>query len=221
MVRFPLIAREGWLWISATGLLAMVLQNSAPFYVAALGWLTLFFVIWVFRDPPRNIPLARCGVVSPINGHVTAVDSVRDPCMDRDTRHLRLRMGWLDVMSLFSPSEAKILRQTRPPARLEPQSQTWPHACIYLETDDGDILLIMISALHPFSRFSCYTHIGERVGKGQRCGFCFFACQVDIYLPEHARVNVKPGDRVQAGTSLLAELHRPVANPGLLSSALA
>jgi phosphatidylserine decarboxylase len=45
---------------------------------------------------------------------------------------------------------------------------------------------------------------GERVAVGERIGLIRFGSRVDVFLPLSAHVQVKPGDRVRGGETILA-----------------
>jgi phosphatidylserine decarboxylase len=47
---------------------------------------------------------------------------------------------------------------------------------------------------------------GERVVRGERVGLIKFGSRVDVFLPPSASVQVKVGDRVAGGTSVLARM---------------
>jgi phosphatidylserine decarboxylase len=53
-----------------------------------------------------------------------------------------------------------------------------------------------------------FVDVGDRVTAGQRIGVIRLGSQVDVVLPrrEGVRVTVRPGERVRAGESILAEL---------------
>jgi phosphatidylserine decarboxylase len=47
---------------------------------------------------------------------------------------------------------------------------------------------------------------GDVVARGERVGLIRFGSRTDLLLPKEARVRVRPGDRVQGGASVIAEL---------------
>ena len=48
--------------------------------------------------------------------------------------------------------------------------------------------------------------IGEEVRRGQRFGMICLGSRLDVYLPKYSKVEVKVGDRVEAGTSIIGYL---------------
>jgi phosphatidylserine decarboxylase len=53
-------------------------------------------------------------------------------------------------------------------------------------------------------RIACYVKEGDPVRQGERIGMIYFGSQVAVYLPDTARVIVKPGDRVTGAETVLA-----------------
>ena len=56
-------------------------------------------------------------------------------------------------------------------------------------------------------RILCYVDAGSTLNKGQRYGFIRFGSRVDVYLPLTATPKVTLGEKVSAGSTILAELN--------------
>jgi phosphatidylserine decarboxylase len=54
--------------------------------------------------------------------------------------------------------------------------------------------------------------VGDRVACGERVGLIKFGSRVDVLFDRDAAIQVKPGDRVKGGATVLAVL--PVMQPG-------
>lgn len=210
MLRFPLIAREGWVLLGAvaglTGLFHAFLDS--PVWILP-GWLLLLFLLWHFRDPPRQIPLIPFAILSPVNGSVTQVEQIDISSLGKNILHIQVNMGYLDAMSIFSPVAGKPVSEQLL-KELGSNREHAPQAGVSLKTDEGDTVRLIFTGKGWLSRFFCYAYIGQRLGQGQRCGFSYFACKVDIYLPEYARPHVKVGTQVKACCSCLADMQRKV-----------
>ena len=62
--------------------------------------------------------------------------------------------------------------------------------------------------------FEAKTHLSallDRVAKGERIGLIKFGSRVDVLFDRDAAIQVKPGDRVKGGATVLAWL--PVVQP--------
>jgi len=197
--RYPLIAREGWPFIfllSAAG--ALVVWRVDWVWSLPL-WVGVLVLLFLYRDPLRQVPSTPQAVVSPVDGVVRAIETVTDPYLDREAQRVSIRMRPYGVFSTRAPAEGKMLEPRRGEG---PDGQQG----VWLRTDEGDDLVIVMhrGPLHNVPR--CYVGFGERVGQGQRCGFITLGSDVEMYLPANCRLKVQPGDRVRAGADIIGLL---------------
>src|SRR6266508_3112982 len=80
-------------------------------------------------------------------------------------------------------------------------------ATTVIERPDFEIAVVQIAS-RLVRQIAAYVDVGENVALGQRIGVIRLGSQVDVVLPARAglQVNVKPGQRVKAGESILATL---------------
>jgi phosphatidylserine decarboxylase len=72
----------------------------------------------------------------------------------------------------------------------------------------GDFPVVVIQMADRFvSEVDCFVNPGQSVQKGDKIGFIRMGSQCDLFIPAIAGVTVRcqPGDRVQAGETILAE----------------
>ena len=74
-----------------------------------------------------------------------------------------------------------------------------------MEGDGQTVVFKQIAGLLA-RRIVFYPKVGDRLQRGQRVGLIKFGSRVDVLLDASARVNVKIGDRVKGGASVLAYL---------------
>jgi phosphatidylserine decarboxylase len=198
--RFPFIAREGVGLLFAAILAAVVVLNFSGLETSLPFWGLGLLILVVFRDPEREIPSQPMAVVSPADGRVTSITATRDPYLDRDSIRVTLQMNPYGVFTTRSPVEGKVLQ---PPHT--PEDARMPHG-VWLQTDEGDdvVMVMMRGRLHTAPR--CYIRIGERIGQGKRCGFVHLGGQIDVYLPQRSRLAVDEGDWVRSGSDVIATL---------------
>ena len=209
--------------IARQGRFAVLLSVAATVIAAATGGRDLavpvvlftLFLLYILRDPNRQVPSAPLAVVSPVDGQVTTIEDFHDCYLDRPAKRITIRINTLGTYGIRSPIEGKFLKQwvyqnndktqnadgdRRPPAMY-----TGRHFVMDLQTDENDSV-VMIVRLIPMQRPRCYIHVGERIGQGQRCGWLMFGGTVDLMLPESSRLSVAVGDRVRAGSDIIASL---------------
>lgn len=212
--RYPLIAREGWLWIAAVAIPAAIVHFFFGLLALPL-WILVLMMLFLFRDPARKVPAVPLGVVSPVDGKVVAIDTIHDPYLNRQVLSVSVKMGFTSVYSAHSPMEGKVVEQWLDvPRKIADTNEEVATYAQWIQSDEKDdvVLVIEVSAHH--SRPQCYAQSGERIGQGQRCGFIRFGSQVDVLLPVSSRIKVSVGDRVLAGSDIIATLvHEKVSPP--------
>ncbi len=217
---YPLIAREGWVWIFLAIISASVTQLNYGFASVPL-WILALFLIFLFRDPHRKIPALPLGIVCPVDGRITAIEKVFDAYLDRSAICISIKMGFLDVYSVHSPMEGKIIKQWHESPRkirllaTDKNDQTATDSELnavtfaqWIKSDEGDDIVLVMEEGTFLAKPHCYVRSGERIGQGQRCGFLQFGTQVDVLVPESSRIDVQVGDKVLAGTGIIATLVR-------------
>ncbi len=209
----PIIAREGWPYLAATTLAAVVATVflggwSVPFWVAAL------FVLQFFRDPPREVPAGEGLVLSPADGRIVQVGEAKDEYLKRDCVKISVFMNVFNVHSNRSPVDGTVQDVWYFPglfvnADLDKASTDNERNAVHLRTAEGhDVTSVQVAGLIA-RRILCYVGKGDRLARGQRYGFIRFGSRVDVYLPAGSRPRVAIGDRVSATSTVLAELPPP------------
>jgi len=204
-----------------------------PLIAAAvlLGWLTrpgwaivpcllALFFLWFFRDPERAIPQDTGAVVSPGDGKVTDVSTVA--VGNEKLTRLSIFLSVFNVHVNRSPI-AGVIRDVRYQhgqylnAMNKASAELNEQNIVTVEGDGQKVVFKQIAGLLA-RRIVFYLKVGDRLERGQRVGLIKFGSRVDVLLDASAQVNVKVGDRVQGGASVLAYLQpleqRPLAAAG-------
>ena len=208
---YPIIAREGWPFLAATVAAAIAVAWLAGAWWSLPLWLAALFVLQFFRDPARSIPGDENTVVSPADGRIVAVESARDPYLERDSIKVSVFMNVFNVHTNRSPVDGEVRQVWYHPgtflnAALDKASLENERNALWLKTVTGaDVTCVQIAGLIA-RRILCYVKSGDKVTRGARFGFIRFGSRVDVYLPVSASVKAALGDRVQGGSSILAVL---------------
>lgn len=206
----PIIAREGWSFVAATCVAAVVVTWYAPWWSIPF-WLAALFVVQFFRDPPRRVPTDPDAVIAPADGRVVAVERTRDPYTQRDAMKISVFMNVFNVHSNRSPVDGEIKQAWYHAgsflnAALDKASLENERSALLLRTASGtEITCVQIAGLIA-RRILCYVKPGDRLARGQRYGFIRFGSRVDVYLPPSARPRVAVGDKVYAGATIVASV---------------
>ena len=192
---------------------------AVPLIAAAvlLGWLTspvwaiipcllAIFFLWFFRDPERAIPQEAGAVVSPGDGKVTDVSPVTTG-NEQQTR-ISIFLSVFNVHVNRSPVTGLIrdVRYQRGQflnAMNKVSAEQNEQNIVTMEADGQKIVFKQIAGLLA-RRIVFYPKVGDRLERGQRVGLIKFGSRVDLLVDASARVNVKVGDRVKGGASVLA-----------------
>lgn len=176
--------------------LTQVAWAGAPFYILAL------FCLWFFRDPDREIPTGPVAV-SPADGKVVRVR--RKP----EGTQVCIFLNVFDVHVNRSPiagkvtaveyTQGKFLVASKEAASYENERNT-------LTVDNGksSVRFAQIAGLIA-RRIVCTKRPGDYVTMGERIGLIKFGSRVDVDLGPEWEVAVREGERVSAGSSILAK----------------
>lgn len=205
----PLIAREGWPFIAASLVVAIVVQVYAGWGAALFFWLVFVFMIQFFRDPPREIPADPAAVLSPADGRVVVVEKARDPYLDRDALKISVFMNVFNAHSNRSPVDGEVRNTWYFPGKffnadLPKASLENERAALWIKTPKGaDVTCVQVAGLVA-RRILCYAKSGQQLARGERFGFIRFGSRVDLYLPLDAMPRASVGDVVYATETVLA-----------------
>lgn len=206
----PIIAREGWPFLA----ISLALSAAVTFWCLAWSiplWIISLFVLQFFRDPPRNVPIQANLLTSSADGKVIVVEKAFDEYLKRDALKISVFMNVFNVHSNRSPIDGTVKQRWYMPgkffnAAMDKASAENERNALWIKTTSGqDITCVQIAGLVA-RRILCYVNAEDSLHKGQRYGFIRFGSRVDIYLPLDAKPRVSIGDKVSAGSSVLAEL---------------
>ncbi len=207
----PIIAREGWPFLIASVALALAIGWLAGWWWSVPVWLWVLFVLQFFRDPARTVPGDRRTVVAPADGRIVAVEKAEDPYLKRSSTKVSVFMNVFNVHSNRSPVDGEVRQAWYDAGRflnaaLDKASVENERNALWLRADAGqDVTCVQIAGLIA-RRILCYVKAGDRLNRGDRFGFIRFGSRVDLYLPLEARVRVELGQKVSAGSTVVAEL---------------
>ncbi|MGA7686872.1 MAG: phosphatidylserine decarboxylase [Terriglobales bacterium] len=181
------------------------------------------FCLWFFRDPERAIPNAPGAIVSPGDGKVTAVSIINASAADHAAPRTRISI-FLNVFNVHvnrSPI-AGVIRDVRYQRgkflnAMAPNSADENEQNIVTVEGEGRTVVFKQIAGLIARRIVFNLKVGDTVARGQRVGLIKFGSRVDVICDVDAAIQVKPGDHVKGGASILALL--PTQNSAAIPSA--
>jgi len=202
------MVRDGYFYalgfIAATVLVGWFAQ---PAWAVVPLMLALFF-LWFFRDPERVIPDAAGAVVSPGDGKVTDASIVTVD--GQKQARISIFLSVFDVHVNRSPvagivGEVRYQRGQFLNAMSQTSAEQNEQNIIRVEGDGQVVVFKQIAGLLA-RRIVFYPKVGDRLERGQRVGLIKFGSRVDVLFDAAAELQVKVGDRVRGGASVLAYL---------------
>jgi len=166
------------------------------------------FFLWFFRDPDRVIPSERGAVVSPADGKVTSIATVK---VGGETwKNISIFLNVFNVHVNRSPvsgiirgaryQEGKFLNAMNPASAEHNEQNT-----VTIEGEGHRVIFKQIAGL--LARRIVFTkQIGDSVRRGERVGLIKFGSRTDVLLDPSAEVAVEVGENVKGGSSILAFL---------------
>ncbi|HXV24608.1 MAG TPA: phosphatidylserine decarboxylase [Alphaproteobacteria bacterium] len=209
------IHRDGWPFIAAFALIAILLGTAVS---EALGWLGALATAWCaffFRDPERVTPLRGDLVVSPADGLVQAIQPTVPPAelaMPPGTRiRVSIFLNIFDVHVNRVPADGVVTRLAYRQgkffnAALDKASELNERQSVRLTCRDGrELGFVQIAGLVA-RRIRCDLKEGQTVRAGERFGLIRFGSRLDVYLPPGVHPLVAVGQRMVGGETVIADL---------------
>lgn len=214
------IHREGyWYILIATVLWAGLAWAMFHFIPSSLDWLSgaisfILFLLWFwvvifFRLPVRNLIHGESKIIAPADGKVVVIEETYEAEYFKEKRlQVSIFMSPINVHVNRNPVSGvvkymkyhagKYLVAWHPKSSTENERTT-----IVIGNDNGDILMRQIAG--ALARRICwYVNEGDTVRQNEEFGFIKFGSRVDLFLPLGTQVDVKIGDVVKGGVTVIA-----------------
>jgi phosphatidylserine decarboxylase len=201
------MVRDGYYYgLALTAAAVLVGWFAGPAWAVIPALLAIFF-LWFFRDPERVIPDAAGAVVSPADGKVT---SVSIPENGANRGRISIFLNVFDVHVNRSPIEGVVCdvhykRGKFLNAMNEVSAEQNEQNVVTVDGDGQVVVFKQIAGLLA-RRIVFHPKVGQRVQRGQRVGMMKFGSRVDVFFDASALVQVRVGEHVRGGESILAYL---------------
>jgi phosphatidylserine decarboxylase len=216
------MVRDGYIYgLSLVAVAALIFWATVSWVWAIPPLILATFFLWFFRDPQRNVPAGVGLIVSPGDGLVTEAIQISTP--DGPRQRISIFLSVFDVHVNRSPI-AGVLTAVRYQKGLylnamNPSSADRNEQNIVTVRGDGyEVTFKQIAGLLA-RRIVFNMREGSLVERGQRVGLIKFGSRVDVIVPGEAILQVRPGDRVQGGASVIAAM--PEAGLAVVETAAA
>ncbi|MDQ2946313.1 MAG: phosphatidylserine decarboxylase [Acidobacteriota bacterium] len=190
---------------------ALVSYLTRPIFALPL-FIVAAFCLYFFRDPNREIPPGAVAV-SPADGKVVSIK--RD---NPESTRISIFLNIFDVHVNRSPVAGKITKVQYQTGKFlvaskELASSQNEQNTVTVDSDGSQVVFAQIAGLIA-RRIVFDKKAGDMVQKGERIGLIKFGSRVDVFLGPEWNIVVKTGERVSAGSSVLAERVGQASLPG-------
>jgi phosphatidylserine decarboxylase len=181
-------------------------------FLFGLWVLSALFCLWFFRDPDPVVPADAGVIVAPAHGKVDVIDETTEPdFMGGPCRRISIFLSVINVHVQNAPVSATIAHFKHKPGKF--LSATKAHSAEHNE----NVLLGFASTEQPGQKIGLrliagliarrivpFVCEGDAVQRGDRISLIQFGSRCDLYLPLNAKIQIKLGDRVKGGETIVA-----------------
>ncbi|HTY62056.1 MAG TPA: phosphatidylserine decarboxylase family protein [Acidobacteriota bacterium] len=172
--------------------------------LAVICLLLASFICYFFRNPKREIPPGNNLVVSPADGKVVKILELPDGATT-----ISIFLNIFNVHVNRSPISGRLeqLEYKRGKFKVafdEEASKVNEQNILTISGENSTVVVRQIAGLIA-RRVICWKKPGDSLDRGELIGLIRFGSRVDVTVPERVRIQVKIGDRVRGGSSILGE----------------
>jgi len=199
------IVKEGYsliLVMFATGLLLIFFG----FWPAAVIFILLaLFFMYFFRDPNITVTEGEGLILSPCNGTVLEIKE-----KDNGQSVIRVFLSVFDVHLQRTPVSGTVKKVEYRPGKFLKANDPQAHIVnekniITIENENGVYVVEQIAGILA-RRCVSWVKPGDVLKAGDKIGVIKFGSQVDLYMPEGYKIDVKKGDTVVSGVTVFASI---------------
>ena len=212
LIRWTLVV----LVLLCAGGIATTLVGSVIAVLAAglIGVWFLFavFVLFFFRDPDPVVPTGPNLWIAPAHGKVDVVDEIEEPeFIGGPCRRVSIFLSIFNVHVQYAPVAGQIAcvrqRSGQYVNAMNPRAAE-VNENVYIGLESAEVagekvgLRLIVGLIAR--RIVPWISVGDQVARGERISLIQFGSRCDLYLPLTAQIQVKPGDHIRGGETVIA-----------------
>jgi phosphatidylserine decarboxylase len=202
----------GFPFIAVSALVAAVAGATVGWMLAAPFLVLCGLFLFFFRDPDRQVKSRPDAVLSPADGRVlVAGPAVAEASPPGEWQQISIFLSPMDVHVNRIPVSGKVTSVSYQPGRFLPAYHRDAAAAnerseIWIDHDGQPVVARQIVGVLA-RRVVCRLQPGATVHAGDRYGVMKFGSRMDVFLPVTAAIQVKVGEPVRGGETVIAVLH--------------
>ena len=189
-------------------------HRSLWFYLILLLSIGIFLLILNFFRCPKRVfnDNSEGTVVAPADGTVVVIEEViENEYLQEKRLQISIFMSIFNAHVNWVPCNGKVIYTTHQNGRFWaaylPKSSTEnERSTIVIERENGERILVRQIAGAMAKRISTYVKPGQDCHINRQLGFIKFGSRVDVFLPLHAKPEVKLGDSTKGNQTVIARL---------------
>lgn len=209
MMRWQTLKEARWIF------LVLLLVGGAATWLwswLALPFLVLLlFTVMFFRDPERQASADPAVVVAAADGKVVEIGEVEEnEVLKGPALRIGIFLSIFDVHTNRAPVEGEVTYCRHQPGRFldarDPESSEKNERMTWAFQKDGVTIVVRQITGAVARRIVAWSQPGDRLAKGERFGMIRFGSRTEIFLPPGSHIEVKEGDKVRGGETIVARL---------------
>jgi phosphatidylserine decarboxylase len=185
-------------------LLFLKSMSIALLYIAVGFFFLGLLIILFFRDPERKTPKGEKLIVSPADGKIIRLETeCENPSISifMGLQNVHVNRAPVDgVIKTIVFHQGKFLAAYKPEAMKDNQRNE-----IEIETDNSLVKMQQVTGAIA-RRTICYKKAGDKIETGERIGLIRFGSRVDLFLPRGTKLDIRLGQKVLAGETVIGRL---------------
>ncbi len=203
-------------------------KKNAVIFLSLILIGLIIFSITFYRDPERSIPNEKGIIISPADGKIMSIDTVKvgevpftikngkiinlpelKGIIEANYTMVSIFMGPFDVHVNRSPISGQVIdiiyiEGGHSPAFGEVFTENERNIVVI----DGEIRAVTIQIAGTVARrIDCYVEEGQNIGIGDKIGIIKLGSQVVVMYPSESSTIIKEGDTVKAGETIIAKFN--------------
>ena len=196
------MVKEGLPFVIVPGLIAMLVAYFQIWWLAVIFAAIAIFMAYFFRDPYRESPEGSGLILAACDGTVTRIDD------DEKGKLVSVFMSPLDVHINRSPIAGTVIKADytkgkKNPATSNQASLTNERNTLTIEGENISVTSTQIAGIMA-RRIVCWAKEGDELRQGEKYGLIKFSSRTDVRMPSNVEIQVKIGDHVKGGETILA-----------------
>lgn len=198
------MVKEGFPFVIVPALIAMFLAYFQLWLLAGIFAFIALFMTYFFRDPYREGPEGEGLILAAADGTVTRIDD------DENGKLVSVFMSPLDVHINRSPIAGRVIKAEYIPGKKNPAtsnkaSLTNERNTLTIGSDGLSVRCTQIAGIMA-RRIVCWAREGDELEQGEKFGLIKFSSRTDVLMPANVVIQVKIGDHVKGGETIIAKM---------------